>query len=87
MAAPIPLHDDPITASARSIAAVTPSDNTDLPRVTKALWIAASGTLSVIAVDDSAAVSLGTIPAGTLLPVRARRVLATGTTATVVALY
>ncbi|MBX6746128.1 MAG: hypothetical protein IRY87_29180 [Acetobacteraceae bacterium] len=83
----VALHDDPVTASARKIAVVTPDDANDLPRVTKALWVTATGTLSIIAVDDSAAVSLGTVPAGTLIPVRARRVMATGTTATVVALY
>jgi len=77
--------DAPI-APARHLAAVTPSDDDDLAAIPKALWIAVAGTLSVMAVGDDAAVALGELPAGTLVPVRARRVMATGTTATVVAL-
>lgn len=87
MVAAVALYDNPVIAPARRIAAVTPSDTTDLPVIPKGLWVVAPGTLSVIAADDTAAVSLGTVPAATVVLVRARRVMATGTTATVVAFY
>lgn len=83
----MPDFQDHAFAPARRLAAVTPSDTADLqPGPAKALWIAAAGTLSVIAADDSAAVALGSLGAGTLVPVRAKRIMATGTSATVVAL-
>ncbi len=74
--------------SARNLAAVTPSDGADLPNVAKALWIGGAGNVSVIAVDDGEAVTITGVPAGAILPIRAKRVRATGTTATnIVNLY
>lgn len=75
---------------ARRALAVTPSDSNNLSVIPKALWISGAGTLSVIAVDDGDAgtpVALGSLSVGTLVPLRVRRVRATGTTATVIALY
>jgi len=71
--------------SARRLVAVTPSDSTDLTGV-RALWIGGAGTVSLKCVDDTAAVSL-TVPAGTLLPVFASRVMAATTATLIVALY
>lgn len=73
---------------ARSLKAVTPSDTLNLPMAPcRALWVGVAGDVAVMADDDSAAVTLLAVPAG-LLPVRAKRVLATGTNATsIVALY
>lgn len=84
----VPLQFDPLTASARRLLAVVPNDAADLPEIPKALWIMAPGTLKIVGADDAsnAGTSMGDLPAGTVVPVRARRVLATGTTATVVAL-
>jgi hypothetical protein len=71
---------DELTAQFRSLRAVTPSDTLDLPDgAARALIIGVGGTLSVIAVDDTDAVTLTVGPG--LLPLRARRVRATGTTA------
>jgi len=71
--------------SARRLAAVTPSDTTDLTNC-RALWIGGAGTVSLKCVDDTVAVSL-TVPAGTLLPVFASRVMAATTATLIVALY
>ena len=60
--------------------AVTPDNDTDLVQLPQALWIGGTGNIAVTL--PSGNVSLLAVPAGTLLPVRASRVLATGTTAT-----
>lgn len=70
--------------SARNLAAVTPNDSTDLPNVSKALWIGGAGNVSIIAADDSAAVLISGVAAGTILPIRAKRVRSTDTTATLI---
>lgn len=85
---PFALAAKGVTAQARSAAAVTPSDTTDLTIYAKALWIGGDGTLTVIPVDntDNAPVTFA-VPQG-VFPVQVRRVLSTGTTATgIVALY
>ena len=66
---------------AKSLRAVTPNDTNELEYVAKALFIGTGGTLSLIAQEDTAAVSL-TVGAGQIVPVRAKIVRATGTTAT-----
>ena len=68
---------------------VSPSDSADLTLgECRALWVGGTGHLNVILADDSAAVLMSAIPAGTLLPVAAKRVMSTSTTATlIVALY
>lgn len=71
------------TASADDLFAITPSDTADLATVPKALYVVTGGTLSVKGAGGST-VSLGTVVAGQVIPLRARRVNANGTTATVV---
>ena len=66
---------------ARLLVAITPHDTNDLAYVTKAVYIGTGGTISIIAADDTAAVSL-TVQDGAVLPIRAKRIRATGTTAT-----
>jgi hypothetical protein len=81
------LNADVVFAPARRVRAVSPDNDNDLALgPCKALYISVAGTLSIIAADDTDAVSL-TVQAG-VLPVRVRRVRATGTAATgIVALY
>jgi hypothetical protein len=68
-------------------AAVTPSDSADLPRETcQGLMVTATGNLSVL-LHGGGQLDLTGLAANVLLPLRIRRVRATGTTATVVALY
>ncbi|PLP58516.1 hypothetical protein CYK37_15135 [Mesorhizobium loti] len=80
---------DLASAPASSLRAVTPHATDTLPNgVCRALWVGAAGDVAVIAEDDSAAVTLTAVPAGSVLPVRAKAVRAAGTTATnIVALY
>ena len=63
--------------------AITPSDSTDLPRVTRAIYVGGGGDVTVqplLASDDT--VTFTAVPTGAVLPIRASRVLDTGTTAT-----
>jgi hypothetical protein len=71
--------------SARRLAAVTPSDSTDLTGA-RAIWVGAAGNLVLKGVDDSSAVTL-VVPAGVLIPVFVARVMAATTATSIVALY
>lgn len=76
-----------LTAPAREGAAVSPNDATDLSVLPRALYVGQGGALAVTLADGQDIVFSG-VQGGTILPVRARRVLATGTTATaIVALW
>jgi hypothetical protein len=70
---------------ALKLTAVTPSNTTVLTGV-RALWVGGAGSVSVIACNDTAAVSL-TVPAGTLLPIFAKQVMAATTATNIVAFY
>lgn len=71
-------------SSATQLAVVTPSDAVDLPQVAKSLWVGGAGNVSVIAEGDTVPVTLTAAAAGTLIPLRVKRVRATGTTATAI---
>jgi hypothetical protein len=74
-------------APARGGFAVAPSDSVDLPHETRGIYVGGSGDLALLLVDGSAIVLAG-IVGGSLVPVRATRVKATNTTATLlVGLY
>lgn len=74
---------------ARKLRAVTPSDTVNLPEgVCRALWVGVAGNVTVLAEDDTLAVTLTASSAGQIIPVRTRRVNSTNTTATtIVAMY
>ena len=79
---------DLLDSSARKLAAVTPHDTNELADVTKALYVGGAGNVSVIATDDSVAVTFVGVPAGSVLPVRAKIVRSTSTTASnIVAMF
>ncbi|QQR35429.1 hypothetical protein JI749_13850 [Devosia oryziradicis] len=61
--------------------AITPSDGADLADVTRAIYVGGSGSLSLTLLSG-ANVTLTGVAGGTLLPLRARAIKATGTTAT-----
>lgn len=71
--------------------AVTPADGSDLPNgPCVALWVGGAGNITLVAEKNAIneAVTFNSVPAGVLLPVRTRRVEATGTTATnILAIY
>jgi len=71
-------------------AVVAPNNDTDLPRVTNALYIGQAGTLKVTLKGDTDvnAVTFTAVPAGTVLNIKAKKVFATGTSAALIlALY
>lgn len=70
------------TVAAGSGVAVTPNDNTDLARTSRAIYVGGAGNLAVILDLDTSAITFLAVSAGTLLPIRARRVMSTNTTAT-----
>ena len=65
---------------ARSASTVIPNDTGDLAHIRRALYIGQSGALSVELVDGDVVTFEG-VPAGSMLPIRAAKVRATGTTA------
>ncbi len=68
-------------------AAVTPHDSTNLTTFCRALYVGGSGTVVAVMLDLTVLTFVG-VPAGTVLPIRCRRVNATSTTATsIVALF
>ncbi len=62
-------------------AAVTPNDSADLSKASRALYVGGAGDVKVTTVDGSTLV-FSAVAAGTVLPVAAKRVFATLTTAT-----
>lgn len=76
-------HAPSLTAPASTAFAVTPADGSDLADVTRAIFVGGSGTLSVIMLSGQQVTFQGLV-AGTMLPIRVRRIRATGTTATAI---
>lgn len=73
--------------SSPSLRAVTPSNSENLPDgACRGLGCLVAGTASVIAADDSDPQTIYLVP-GTVHPVRAKRVRATGTAATGIVAY
>ena len=78
---------DAPSAPATRLVAVTPHDTNPLPDLPKALYVGGGGTI-VLAGAVGGDATLTNVPAGTILPIRARFVRATGTTAqAIVALH
>lgn len=76
-----------LDAPAQHAAAVTPSDSTDLTTSARSLYIGVSGDVTLDTVGGETTILFKAAPVG-ILPVRAQRVRATGTTATnIVALW
>ena len=69
-----------IESPARKAFSITPDDNNDLAVMPRAIYTGAGGAITLIAADDTTAVTLNFVPAGAILPIRANRILATGTT-------
>lgn len=66
-----------------SLAAVVPSDATVLVGV-RAIYVGGAGNIAILADGDSTAVTLSGVGAGTILPIAAKKVMATNTTATLI---
>lgn len=65
---------------ATAAAAITPSDTGEMAYVSRAVYVGATGNVRLV-MKNGATVTLQNVPAGALLPVRVRKVMATGTTA------
>ena len=77
-------YADSAGAPAYRAAAVTPNDTADLAETPKAIYVGTGGDVTLVAVGapaGAAGVVFRNLPSGALLPVRARRIAATGTTA------
>lgn len=73
----------PSFGPASKLVAITKSDSTDLTASKiRALWVGGAGDVAVIALNDTAAVTIASVPAGTLLPISVVKVMSTNTTAT-----
>ena len=83
---PDPFANFPSTLSAPAgnsfDASAAASDTADLPQFTRAIYVGAGGDIRLQLVNDSAPLTWKAVPQGTILDVRARRIYATGTTAT-----
>lgn len=75
-------NDFEMTWPGKGMFAVTPSDETNLAQTPRAIWVGTQGNLSVEMMDGSSGVFEN---ASGWLPIRPRKVLATGTTATGIA--
>ena len=84
MSDPFQSFTDSPVGPARSAVAVEPSDGVPLPRLPKALYVGGGGDVTLRCVDSNADIVLSAVPAGSILPVRALFVRATGTTATAI---
>jgi hypothetical protein len=73
-------HESGLTSPAQDAEAVTPSDAAPLAQVARGLYVGSAGALRVRMLSG-VDVTFAAVPAGTLLPLRASHVLATGTTA------
>ncbi len=78
---PFEYSAESVSSPARNCIAVVPSDAIELTVVTKALYVGTGGNVVVRPVDAATDITFANVPTGTVLPVRARAVRATGTTA------
>lgn len=68
--------------------AITPDDAAELDYITRAIWIGAGSGAIKVTLQGGDVVTLIGIITGTLLPLRARKVWSTGTTASsIIGLY
>ncbi|TCM54327.1 hypothetical protein C8J36_105184 [Rhizobium sp. PP-F2F-G48] len=71
---------DSLSSPATHAFAITPADALDLPETTRAIFVGSGGAIA-LRMQSGALVTLAGVPQGTLLPLRADRILASGTTA------
>jgi hypothetical protein len=72
---------DSLDAPATQAFAIVPSDSVELPSVTKAIYVGASGDVTLRPLRAAADVTYRNVPEGAYLTIRASHVRATGTTA------
>ena len=70
-----------LDSPARDCFAITPNDSTDFTHTARAVYVGVAGDVAVETVEGSTVTFVGAA-AGSILPVRCKKVLSTGTTAT-----
>lgn len=73
---------DSLISPAQTAFAITPSDQSELPEATRAIYVGGGGDILVQMIDGGDEVLFRNIIPGSLLPIRLKAVKATGTTAT-----
>lgn len=63
--------------------AITKNDNADLPERICGLYVGGTGDVTVLT-ETSKTVTFSAVPVGTILPIAPRRVMSTGTTASLI---
>ncbi len=71
-----------LDSPASNAAAVTPSDTVDLADVTRGVYVGVAGDVKVNMATSGTSIVFTAVAAGSILPIRVTRILATGTTAT-----
>jgi len=77
---------DALITGATKAFAITPAD-ADLAVVTRGIYVGVTGDLAVILSGDTAVVTFKAVPAGSLLPIRAKQVRAATTASSILGLY
>lgn len=82
------LQDNPVAGDpARYGASVTPNDTADLPTQARGLYVGTGGNVTLVTYGGST-ILLKNVVASSILPITAKRVMSTGTTAAdIVALW
>ena len=70
-----------LSSPASEAFAITPHNTNELAKTTRGIYVGTGGDLSVVLRNGGAAVTFSDVPSGVILPVRATKVMATGTTA------
>lgn len=73
-------HHAALDAPAAHAFSIVPDDEADLAAVTRALYVGTGGSITATMLSGETA-TFAHVPDGAILPVRVRRVLASGTTA------
>lgn len=83
MSDPFALVSPGFESPATHAAAVTPNDSADLGTVSRSLYVGVTGDVKVTTRDGDTEVFVA-VPAGSWMPVAAKKVFATGTTASAI---
>lgn len=75
-----------LVAPASGAYQVSSSDSQDLPQVSRAIYVGTGGNL-VVEMLWGATVTFANVASGSLLPIRARKVLAASTATAIIGLY
>ena len=80
-------QSDPATqAPASSAFVITPDDDEEFAVVTRGIYVGGAGTVVALLAGDADAVTFASVPAGAVLPIRARKVTEASTATNMVGL-